>query len=115
MKIASLTEGIVYGETKPAITVLFESESTKEIRIALKAGQIMKEHKTPYPIVVEIFKGKIDFGVEGEVMQLEAGGLITLSGNVPHNLTAVENSIVRLSLSLKDKVERVRNVATASA
>lgn len=112
MKTASLTQNINYGKTKPTITVLIESESTKEIRIALKKGQKMKEHKTPYPIVVEIFKGKIDFGINGEIFTLEEGGIISLSGNVPHNLTATKDSIVRLSLSLKDKVERVRSVET---
>lgn len=114
MKIASLTQDVVYNENKPVIQVLFESKSTKEIRIALKKGQIMKEHKTPFPIVVEIFSGKIDFGVNGSVQHLSSGSLITLEGNVLHDLTAIEDSIVRLSLSLNDKIERVEKIETTS-
>lgn len=112
MKITSLTQNLVYNEKKPSITVLMETETSKEIRIAFKKGQLMKEHKTPFPITVQIFKGTIDFGVNGEKHLLEAGGLIALDSNVPHDLTAREDSIVRLSLSKKDSVERVKNVGT---
>lgn len=113
MKLASLAEDLVYNESKPAINVLLETENSKEIRIAFKKGQIMKEHKTPYPIVVEVFKGEIIFGVNGIKHQLKTGGLIALEGDIPHDLLANENSIVRLSLSKKDKVERVRSVETS--
>ena len=70
----------------------------------------MKEHKTFYPIVVEIVKGEIDFGVKGKKHLLKSGGLIALEGNVPHDLIANEESIVRLTLNKNDVVKRVENV-----
>ncbi len=114
MKSASLTTAIEYQEKRPAIKVLLETESGKEIRIAFKKEQVMKEHKTPFPIVVEIFEGKIEFGVNGEKGTLEKGALIALEGNVPHDLKALEDSIVRLSLNKADSVKRVENVAKDS-
>jgi len=51
---ASLLKEVTYNESKPKIDVLFQTEQTKEIRIALNTNQEMKEHKTPFPIVVEI-------------------------------------------------------------
>lgn len=113
MKIASLTEELVYNELKPAISVLLETENSKEIRIVFKKGQLMKEHKTPYPIVVEVFKGEISFGVTGIKHKLTAGSLITLEGGIPHDLNAMEDSIVRLSLSKLDKIERVQSIKTS--
>ena len=110
MKIASLSKQLAYKENKPAIQVLLETESTKEIRIAMRSGQIMKEHKTPFPIVVEIFEGQIDFGVNGTTHALTKGDLVSLEGNVPHDLTARADSVIRLSLSKKDKVQRVQKV-----
>lgn len=114
MKTASLTSDVQYHETRPTIQVLLETENGKEIRIAFKKGQVMKEHKTPFAIVVEIFEGGIDFGVNGEVLNLVKGDLISLDGGVPHDLTAVKDSIVRLSLNKADSAKRVEDVANKS-
>ncbi len=110
MQIGSLTESIEYKENRPAISVLLETETSKEIRIVFKKGQVMKEHTAPFPIVVEIFDGEIDFGVEGEIQNLKRGGLIALDAKVPHNLEAKVDSIVRLTLSKSDTVNRVENI-----
>jgi len=111
MITASLTNNVEYNESRPAIKVLLDTETGKEIRIAFKEGQVMKEHKTPFPIVVEIFEGSIDFGVNGEVHTVNKGDLLTLEGNVPHDLTALKDSIVRLSLNKADTAKRVEDVA----
>ncbi len=114
MTTASLTENLEYNEKRPAVQVLLETEVSKEIRMVFKAGQGLKEHETPFPIVVEVFDGAIDFGVNGQNQVLNKGGLIALSGNVPHDLKAKEDSIVRLSLTTADTAERVEDVAKKS-
>lgn len=111
MKTASLQNEIEYQENKPAIRLILETDFTKEIRILFKKDQVMKEHKAPFPIVVHIVKGSIDFGVNGKTLLLKEGDLITLDANVPHDLTAKEESMVRLTLSKGDKSERVQQAA----
>lgn len=111
MKTASLLEDLKYGEDRSAISVLFESQTSKEIRILFKAGQIMKEHKTTFPITVELFEGTLDFGVEGTIHHLTKGDILSLDANIPHDLKAVSDSIVRLTLSKGDLVQRVVGVA----
>ena len=111
MKKSSLSENITYNESKPSISVLFETETTKEIRIVFKKDQLMKEHKTSFPITVEIFEGAIDFGVDGTVYNLVKGDLVSLEASVPHDLVAAKDSIVRLTLSKLDTVDRVIKVS----
>lgn len=110
MEITSFNDNFAFSESKPAISVVLETAFSKEIRIAMKAGQIMQEHKTPYPIAVHVLSGHIDFGVSGEVHTIPAGGILTLEGNIPHNLTALQDSIIRLSISRSDAAERVKKV-----
>ncbi len=114
MITANFNESINFEENKPAIKMILDSDSTKEIRIAMKKGQLMKEHKTAFPIVVHLLSGAIDFEVNNEKHQLQAGAILSLESNVPHSLFATEDSIIRLSLSKQDTVFRVQNVAQQS-
>ncbi len=114
MKIESFNENVVYDDNKVVTKVLLESSFSKEIRILLKAGQSMKEHKTPYSIVVHLLEGELDFGVNNFINHLNKGDIISLAGNVPHNLIAKTNCIVRLTLSKYDKAERVEEVVKNS-
>ncbi len=111
----SFNNELEFNDKKIMIKVILESSFSKEIRILLKEGQIMKEHKTPFPIVVHILEGTIDFGVKGEVHTLKKGSILGLEGNVPHDLTAKKDSVVRLTLSKLDKAERVEKVAEGSS
>ncbi|MEE9408822.1 MAG: cupin domain-containing protein [Polaribacter sp.] len=112
MITASITENINYKEDKPAITLLMETDVTKEIRIVFKKDQEMKEHSAPKPIVVEIFEGEIIFGVNTKELHLKKGDLIALDANVPHNLLCKKDAIVRLTLSKLDTINRVNNVVS---
>lgn len=113
MNTTSLYKDLVFDETRPLVTVLVETDFSKELRITLNKGTKMKEHQTPYPIVVALVEGKVEFGVSGKRTMLEKGDLIALEGDVPHDIEAQERSIIRLTISKHDRVERVQKVATS--
>ena len=92
------------------IAKLFDGPHSKEIRINLEKGAQMKEHKAPGAIMVQVLSGKIDFSVGENSVILDTLDMITLEPNVIHALIALENSIVRLSLSKNDDVSRVFRV-----
>jgi quercetin dioxygenase-like cupin family protein len=114
MEQNSFYNDLVFTDDKVKISVVLETSFSKEIRIAFKKGQVMKEHKTAFPIVVHLLEGSIEFGVKGEKHQLKKGDILTLEGNIPHDLLANEESIVRLTLSKLDSPERVEKVAEDS-
>lgn len=114
MKTASIYQDLEFNENKPAIKAILETDFTKEIRILMRENQEMKEHQTPFPIVVELLEGEIIFGVEGQNYEVKKGGLLTLSGGVPHNLIAKKESVIRLTLSKLDSSKRVEGVAEKS-
>ncbi len=110
MKSANILKDVEFKETGPAISVLYETETSKEIRIAFKQGQRMNEHQTRFPITVAMIDGELDFGVNGETLNLVPGDLLSLDGGVPHDLLATSDCIVRLTLSNADTVQRVLGV-----
>ena len=110
MTTAHILENLNFNEDKVAISVLFETKTTKEIRILFKKGQLMKKHQTSFPITVQMVKGELDFGVNNKILTLTEGDLIALDGGVPHDLTAKTNCVVRLTLSKQDTVDRVKKV-----
>lgn len=114
MKRSSLLKDLQYNEKRPAVQVLLETDSSKEIRIALKKDQVMKQHKTAFPIVVELFEGTIIFGVADKKYNLVKGDILSLEANVPHDLQGQQDSIVRLTISKMDTAERVKHVADQS-
>jgi len=111
MQVRSFDEDISHGDKKVKVSLILESSFSKELRIVLRKGQVMNEHKAPFPIVVHILEGAIDFGVHGSVHTLSRNSILTLDGNIPHDLVALEDSIVRLTLSKSDQLERVKQVA----
>ena len=114
MQKISFTENLDFNDNKIVTKVLLETSFSKEIRILLKNEQFMKEHKAPFPIIVHIVQGEIDFGVEDTHHILKQGDIITLAANVPHDLLAKSDSIVRLTLSKQDAAERVEKVVADS-
>jgi|AntRauTorckE5430_2_1112549.scaffolds.fasta_scaffold26975_2 quercetin dioxygenase-like cupin family protein len=114
MNIQSFNEHLDYNDNRIVTQVLLETPFSKEIRILLKDGQTMNEHKAPLPIIVHLLEGEIDFGVEGEIISLKKGDIITLESNISHDLTAKKDSIVRLTLSKLDDANRVKKVAQKS-
>jgi len=110
MNTASFNKEVEFDDNRVKTKVLIETTFSKEIRILLKQGQMMKEHKAPYPILVHILDGVIEFGAAGTIHLMKTGDIISIDANIPHNLNAMENSIVRLTLSKLDKFERVKEV-----
>ena len=110
MDLKSFKNEVEFDATRVKTKVLLETSFSKEIQILMSVGQVMKEHKTPFPILIHLLEGNIDLGVQGKIISMKVGDIIALEGDIPHDLTAKEDSIIRLTLSKHDKVERLKSV-----
>ncbi len=99
MEVINFLEGVCF--EKLHIEVLNENSSNKEIRICMPKGTVMDKHKAPGAISVQVLEGKIIFEVGDEKIEMPKGALISLEAQVLHRLDALENSVIRLSLSKK--------------
>ncbi|GAA8668101.1 cupin domain-containing protein [Helicobacter pylori] len=99
MRVINFLEGVHF--EKLHIETLNENSSNKEIRICMPNGAILDKHKAPGAISVQVLEGKIIFEAENEKIEMPKGALISLEAQVSHRLDALENSVIRLSLSKK--------------
>jgi quercetin dioxygenase-like cupin family protein len=113
MKTVSFQQDLEFDENRIKTQVIIETIFSKEIRILLKAGQVMKEHKTPYPILIHVLSGQIKLGLGENHELMGTGDIMALDGDVKHDLLATENTVVRLTLSKHDKIERLKDVINA--
>ncbi|HRI01967.1 MAG TPA: cupin domain-containing protein [Saprospiraceae bacterium] len=114
MSVKSFLSEIEFNPSKPSVQLILETAFTKEIRISFLEGQLMKEHKSSFPIIIQVLTGNISLTVDEEKLELSSGDLISLAGNIPHSLFANSQSIVRLSLIKQDEFERVQNAVNNS-
>jgi len=99
-----------FSTQKVMITKILETPNSKEIRICLSKGQLMKEHTAPAPIVIMVLEGKINFTVDTTQFYLNKGDIINLEAKVPHSLLAIENSVIRLTLAKEDNLTRLNKL-----
>lgn len=102
MEKYSYFENISFLEDRPAVSIMIKNPHVKELRLAFKAGQQMKSHKAPCAIVVQVLRGKIDFGVLENRYMLVDGDCIFVENSVMHDLNALEESIVRVTLIMNE-------------
>ena len=110
MENISFNHDLEFDAAQVKTKVLLETMFSKEIRILHSKELSMKEHKAPYPIIIHLLQGSIMLGIEGVHHQLNVGDMVSIEGDVQHDLYANENAVIRLTLSKQDKVERVQDV-----
>ena len=110
MSIQRFLKDYSYNDSSVNVDVLSNDEISKDIRIVFKNRQIMKEHQAPFPISVMVLKGAIQFTYGDKSVRLDPGDEIKLGASVVHELLAKDDSVVKLTLSKKDRISRVEGV-----
>ncbi|ONM46079.1 cupin domain-containing protein [Nocardia donostiensis] len=86
---------------RPAVTKLATTPDCTLVRLCLRAGQGLDDHRTAGPVAIHCLSGAITVGVvqDNPVSHtLDAGAAIHLSAGLPHNVRADSDSIVLLTV-----------------
>ena len=88
-----------FGENgrRNAITLL-KSDNMRLVLIALRAEAEIDFRQSDNLISLQILKGKLEFIAEKKTVVLEQGQLLTLHENIPHSLTAIDETIFLLTI-----------------
>lgn len=110
MLVESFIKGTVFNTKGIQTKVILETTFSREIKIALDKGSVMKDHMSPFPVIIYIVDGHIELGVDDRFYLMQTGDIIHVPASIVHKLIARENSIVRLTITKQDSVERVEDV-----
>lgn len=77
---------------------LLDAPEVRVVHIALDDGQELTEHMAPFPILVQVVSGSVDFEVNGEVHRMDTGGLIHLPAKLLHAVTAIGQARIQITL-----------------
>jgi quercetin dioxygenase-like cupin family protein len=80
-----------------SITV-FKSNSSTMVLMGMRKNAELKEHTAFGNISVQVLEGVINFFAEQQKLSLTKGQIITLEANIPHSVTAIEESFFLLTL-----------------
>jgi len=81
-----------------ATRTLFRSSTVEVVRLIVKAGQEIPQHRSQGEITVHCLEGRVTLRAMGRTHVLEAGMLVALSDGEPHSLTGVEDAAVLLTI-----------------
>ncbi len=71
------------------------------VLISFKAGARLMEHRADGPITVQTLAGLVRIQLDGERIELPVGRLLVLARAIPHDLEAVRDSEVLLTIAAR--------------
>jgi len=93
-----LVELIEYSEDSIVSKTILDKPAGTITLFAFDKGQKLSEHTTPYDAVVQILDGQARLTIGGQDVEVPAGQIIIMPGNVPHIVTAQEKFKMLLTM-----------------
>jgi quercetin dioxygenase-like cupin family protein len=97
---AALTwDAVEESTTGHSATTLVKNRGMRVVLLALEAGSQLKEHKVDADITVLVLRGSVRFRVGEDERQLEKGRLLAVGRELTHDVIALEDTELLLTLS----------------
>jgi quercetin dioxygenase-like cupin family protein len=87
---------------------IVKNDGLRVVLIAFEAGGRVLEHKTAGYLSIQTIAGHVRVGASGRSIDLKPGHLLALDHDEPHDVQAVEDSAVLLTIGGRAPAEVVR-------
>ncbi|RZT29036.1 cupin domain-containing protein [Cupriavidus agavae] len=81
-------------------TALFKAPHMEVARLVMLAGKQLPPHAVAGPLTIQCIEGEVEVALDGGAQRLRQGDLIYLAGNVRHDLKALTDASVLLTIVL---------------
>lgn len=87
------------GRTGHKARTLAKHDDLRVVVIALRAGARIPEHKTDGRVAIQTVRGHLRVRAQGQIVDLPAGSVLALDRGLPHDVEAVEDSGLLLTIA----------------
>ncbi len=98
-ELEELRRGRVWDLSGHNAKTLVKYEDLRVVLIALKEGTKLDQHHTIGRLTIQILEGKVRLRLPTEVLEIARGALVALGRSVMHDLEALEESVVLLTIA----------------
>src|SRR5262245_58791198 len=97
---------VAFDEQKPAIQTLAESGHARVLLVCMRAGQILKDHKSASQVTAHFLRGSGVFAVDGTASEAQPGTLFLVEPGRFHRIHATTECVVLVMLTPHPAGER---------
>jgi quercetin dioxygenase-like cupin family protein len=92
-----------FGPALPQVAseTLVRAEHLEVFRLVLLAGRFLPGHDHRRPVTIQCIEGRIELVTGDQTLPMQAGSLVYLAGGTPHELRAIEDSSVLVTLLVR--------------
>lgn len=105
--LESESDSLRHEEPRPAgghsARTLVKHSDFRIVLISLEAGANLHEHKVDHSFSLQVLTGHVRLQLPNETVDLGAGNMLVLDKGIPHDLEALEESTVLLTISWSKK------------
>lgn len=81
-------------------TVLADPD-VRVVVLTFAAGHVLKEHSAPFPLLLQALDGELVIRADHREIRLKPGGLLRMDAALPHEVEAIDDSRLMLTLVTK--------------
>ena len=86
--------------TRPGATVVHQDETAKIVAFEFDEGQEMADHAAFHPILIQLLRGRVEFGLPDRTLELRTGEILHLTAKLRHRVRALEPTTLTITMLL---------------
>lgn len=87
-------------EKRPGASIVHEDETTKIVAFEFGEGQQWPDHAAFHPVLIQILRGRVRFGLPDRTIELEPGEILHLTPKLRHWVEALEPTTLTVTMLL---------------
>ncbi|MGX1859028.1 cupin domain-containing protein [Dietzia sp. NPDC055340] len=85
---------------RPGASIVHQDETTKIVAFEFGEGQELPDHAAFHPVLIQILRGRVDFGLPDRTIRLQPGEILHLTPKLRHRVRALEPTTLTVTMLL---------------